>query len=132
MLKGNSNPRYNEVHIGTNCIRTCLLFKLLLPILTKSALSSLTGSVRVLWAGSVAIHTKAPQPDGMLADDAGRPTDTDVLPSYGQSKADNVFLIREYAKTTPQKKEWCMFASIWGTLGLTCNVIGVVSLLCLW
>jgi retinol dehydrogenase-12 len=102
MLKGSSDPRYNEVQIETNCIGPCLLFKLLLPILTKTAASSPTSSVRVLWAGSIAVQTNSPQPAGMVVDDTGRPKDTDVLSSYGQSKVGNVFLAREYAKATPQ------------------------------
>jgi len=102
MLKGSSEARFNEVQITTNCVGPCLLFKLLIPILCQTAASSPTGSVRVLWAGSVAVHTNSPQPSGMVVDDAGRPKDTDVLSSYAQSKVGNVFLAREYAKKTPQ------------------------------
>ena len=102
MLKGSNNPRHNELHIGTNCVGPCLLSKLLFPILTKTAASSPTGSVRVIWAGSVAIHVSAPKPGGMEADETGRPRDMDELLSYGQSKVGNVFLARMNAKTTPQ------------------------------
>ena len=102
MLKGSNDPRHNEVHIGTNCVGPCLLFKLLLPILTKTAAPSLTGSVRVLWAGSIAVEVNSPKPGGMVVDNAGRPKDTDELSSYGQSKVGNVFLARSYAKTTPE------------------------------
>ena len=102
MLKGSNDSRYNEVQIDTNCVGPCFLYKLLLPVLTKSAASSPTSSVRVLWAGSIAVHVNAPKPGGMEIDDIGRPRNTDVLSSYGQSKVGNVFLAREYAKTTPQ------------------------------
>ena len=102
MLKGSNDPRHNEVHIGTNCVGPCLLFKLFLPILTKTAACSSTGSVRVIWAGSIAIEVNAPKPGGMEVDDTGRPRDTDELSSYGQSKVGNVFLARTYAKTTPE------------------------------
>ena len=102
MLKGSSGPRHNEVHIGTNCVGPCLLFKLLLPILTKTAASSPTGSVRVLWAGSIGVEVTSPKPGGMVVDNAGRPMDMDELFSYGQSKVGNVFLARTHAKTTPQ------------------------------
>lgn len=101
MLKGSNDPRHNEVHIGTNCVGPLLLSKLLLPTLTKTAASSPTGSVRVLWAGSIAVHVSCPQPGGMEVDDTGRPKDMDELPSYGQSKVGNVFLARVLAKTTP-------------------------------
>ena len=102
MLKGSNDPRHNELHIGTNCVGPCLLFQLLLPILTKTAASSPTGSVRVIWAGSIGIEVNSPKPSGMKVDETGRPRDMDELSSYGQSKVGNVFLARSYAKTTPQ------------------------------
>ena len=102
MLKGSNDPQHNELHIGTNCVGPCLLFQLLLPILTKTAASSPTGSVRVIWAGSIAIEVNSLEPGGMEVDDTGRPRDMDELFSYGQSKVGNVFLARTYAKTTPQ------------------------------
>ena len=102
MLKGSNDPQHNEQHIGTNCVGSCLLSKLLLPTLTKTAASSPTGSVRVIWAGSIAVHVSSPKPGGMEVDDTGRPKDMDELSSYGQSKVGNVFLARAFAKTTPQ------------------------------
>ena len=102
MLKGCNDPRHNEVHLRTNCVGPWLLFKLLLPTLTRTATSSPTGSVRVLWAGSIAVEVNSPKPDGMVMDNAGQPKDTDELSSYGQSKVGNVFLARTYAKTTPE------------------------------
>ena len=102
MLKGSNDARHNEVHIGTNCVGPCLLFKLFLPILTQTAASSSTGSVRVIWAGSIAVEVNAPKPGGMEVDDTGRPMDVDELSSYEQSKVGNVFLARTYAKTTPE------------------------------
>ncbi|TVY55835.1 hypothetical protein LSUE1_G008335, partial [Lachnellula suecica] len=41
-------------------------------------------------------------PHGMEIDDNGKPKDTDVLSRYGQSKAGNVFLAREYSRATPE------------------------------
>lgn len=102
VLKGSNDPQHNELHIGTNCIGPCLLYKLFLPILTKTAASSLTGSIRVIWAGSVIIEVNLPKSGGMELDDTGRPRDMDELSSYGQSKVGNVFMARTYARTTPQ------------------------------
>jgi NAD(P)-dependent dehydrogenase (short-subunit alcohol dehydrogenase family) len=102
MLKGTNDPQHNEKHISTNCIGPCLLYKLLLPILTKTAATSPTGSVRVAWAGSIAIEVNAAKPGGMVLDDAGKPKDTNELTSYGQSKVGNAFLARHYARFTPQ------------------------------
>ena len=66
----------------------------------KTATSTLTGSVRVLWAGSSAVDVSSHKPGGMIVDNAGRPKNMDELFSYGQSKVGNVFLARTYAKTT--------------------------------
>ncbi|ORY02065.1 hypothetical protein BCR34DRAFT_89436 [Clohesyomyces aquaticus] len=102
MYHGNAEPRHNEIHIGTNCVGPSLLYKLLLPILTKTAASSPAGSVRVLWAGSLAVHVKSPKPGGMEVDEAGRPKDMDAMLTYGQTKVGNVFLAHTYSKMTPQ------------------------------
>lgn len=101
MFKGGKEPRYNDIHITTNCVAPCLLYKLLLPTLTKTAASSPTGSVRAIWAASLAVHVSSPQ-GGMQVDDSGKPKDQDEIMSYGQSKAGNVFLARTYADATPQ------------------------------
>lgn len=101
MLKGSGNPKHNDIHNTTNCVGPCLFYKLLLPTLTKTAASSPTGSVRVIWAASIAVQVNAPKPGGMEVDDTGRPKDTDELSSYGQSKVGNIFLAQHYAKTTP-------------------------------
>lgn len=102
MYHGNAEPRHNEIHLRTNCVGSSLLYKLLLPILTKTAASSPTGTVRVLWAGSIAVHASSPQPGGMEVDDIGRPKDMDAMLTYGQSKVGNVFLAHRYSKSTPQ------------------------------
>jgi retinol dehydrogenase-12 len=102
MFKGGKEPRYNEIHMETNCIAPCLLYRLLLPTLTKTAASSPTGSVRAIWAASIAVHVASPKPGGMEIDDIGKPKDQDEISSYGQSKIGNVFLARAYGKVTPQ------------------------------
>ena len=104
MLKGSNEPRQNEIHIMTNCVGPCLLYKLLLPILTKTATSAPTGSVRTLWAGSIAVEVNSPKPAGMVVDENGQPRDLDELSSYGQSKVGNVFLASLYGKETAQTR----------------------------
>jgi len=102
MLKGGQEPRHNEIHNATNCIGPCLLYNLLLPTLTKTAASSPTGTVRTIWAGSIAVHVSSPRPGGMEVDDTGRPKDQTEILSYGQTKVGNVFLASIYAMATPQ------------------------------
>ncbi|KUI62037.1 hypothetical protein VP1G_09163 [Cytospora mali] len=100
--KGSTDAHGNELQLGTNCLGHYLLYQLLLPILTKTASSSPTATVRVAWAASVAVNIAAPKPHGVILDDDGRPKDQGVKFNYGQTKVGNVFLAREFAKTTPQ------------------------------
>ena len=100
--EGSVDAQGNELQIGTNCLGPLLLYKLLEPILTKTAASSPTGSVRVTWAGSASLDLLSPKPGGMELDDDGRPKDKGVQPNYGQSKVGNLFLARHFAQAVPQ------------------------------
>lgn len=102
--KGSVDAQGNELQLGTNCLGSYLLYQLLLPLLSKTASdpSSPAASVRVLWAGSLAVQLGSPKPHGVVLDADGRPTDLGVWPNYSQSKVGNVFLARESARTTPE------------------------------
>ncbi len=65
----------NELQIRTNCLGAFLLYRLLQPILAKTAASSPEGSVRVTGAGSSALELISPKPHGMELEDDGRPKD---------------------------------------------------------
>ncbi|KAI0446711.1 NAD(P)-binding protein [Xylaria telfairii] len=100
--EGSIDAQGNELQFGTNCLGPYLLYKLLLPLLTRTASSSLTASVRVTWAGSVGVHVATPDPRGIVIENDGSPTDQGVKPNYVQTKVGNVFFAREFSKTTPQ------------------------------
>ena len=100
--KGSTDAQGHELQMGTNCLGPYLLYQMLLPLLSKTAASAPTASVRVAWAGSIVVHIAAPRPHGVALDDAGRPTDQGAKGNYAQSKVGNVFLARQLAKTTPQ------------------------------
>lgn len=100
--RGSVDAHGNELQIGTNCLGPCLLYRLLEPILVKTAASAPPGSVRVAWAGSIAIEVASPKPDGMEVDSGGRPQDKGAQHNYGQSKVGNLFLARAFARNTPQ------------------------------
>lgn len=100
--EGSLDSHGNELQIGTNCLGPCLLYILLEPILTKTASSSPTASVRVTWAGSSALDLRSPKPDGIEMDDTGRPKDKGTQLNYGQSKVGNLFLARKFALDTPR------------------------------
>lgn len=97
---GSTSTQGHELQLGTNCLGPYLLTQALLPLLTKTASSSPTASVRVLWAASIAVHVACPQPHGIIIDDDGRPTDQGIESNYGQTKVGNVFLARYFAKLT--------------------------------
>ncbi|KAI1261714.1 hypothetical protein F5Y18DRAFT_419457 [Xylariaceae sp. FL1019] len=100
--KGSVDAHGNELMMGTNCLGHYALYQLLLPILTKTAKSSPTASVRVAWAGSIAVQVSCPQPHGMVIEDDGKPKDLGLSDNYGQTKVGNAFFAREFAKTTPE------------------------------
>ncbi|CAG8960188.1 hypothetical protein HYFRA_00010667 [Hymenoscyphus fraxineus] len=100
--QGSTDAHGNELQVGTNCLGPYLLYQLLLPLLTKTASSSPTASVRVAWAASIAVHVDS-SPLGMVLDVDGRPKDDGVQhTNYSQTKYGNAFLARECAKATPQ------------------------------
>ncbi|KAF7926706.1 uncharacterized protein EAE97_010215 [Botrytis byssoidea] len=99
--KGSTSAQGHELQVATNCLGHYLLYQLLLPLLTNTVASSPTGSVRVAWAASIAIHVDSP-PTGILLNDDGSLKDVGVTANYSQTKVGNVFLARECAKTTPQ------------------------------
>ncbi|KAI0159882.1 hypothetical protein GGR52DRAFT_166109 [Hypoxylon sp. FL1284] len=100
--KGTKDSHGNDLQVGTNCLGPYLLYQLLLPLLSKTAASSPTASVRVTWAGSLAVHIAAPGPHGMALDKEGCPRDKGQETNYAQTKVANAFFAREFAKTTPE------------------------------
>lgn len=100
--KGSADAQGHDLQVGTNCLGPYLLYKLLLPLLAKTAASSPTGTVRVAWSASIAVHVATPNPDGMIIDEGGCPKDQGVSYNYSQSKVGNVFLARHCARSTPQ------------------------------
>jgi len=99
--KGSTDAQGHDLQVGTNCLGHYLLYQLLLPLLTKTASSSPTASVRVAWAASIAVHVAAPS-QGIIINNDGCPKDLGVATNYSQTKVGNVFLARECAKSTPQ------------------------------
>ncbi|KAJ4387334.1 short-chain alcohol dehydrogenase [Gnomoniopsis smithogilvyi] len=97
---GSVDAHGHDLQVGTNCLGPYLLYRLLLPLLTKTAASSTTASVRVAWAGSIAVQVAAPRPSGMVLDGEGQPTDQGIEVNYAQTKVGNVFLARAFAKDT--------------------------------
>lgn len=100
---GSKDAQGNELHIGLNCLGSCLLYMLLEPQLARTAAASSTGRVRVTWAGSVAIDVTSPKPHGIIMDDNGRPVDSGVEGNYGASKVGNLFLANEFSRRSTKQ-----------------------------
>jgi retinol dehydrogenase-12 len=87
--------------MGTNCLGPFLFTQLLLPLLKKTAASasSVPGSIRVIWTGSLAIQLGTP-PGGMDLEDLDCLKGRSQMYYYAQSKCGNLFLGSELAKRT--------------------------------
>ncbi|KAL5335523.1 hypothetical protein BJX70DRAFT_374943 [Aspergillus crustosus] len=97
--KGARTAQGHEMQIGTNCLGSHLLYLLLRPTLLTTAHTNPPGSVRVTWAGSVAIDVASHKPGGMLfspptADSPVLAPDTSIHPHnlYAASKTGNLYL----------------------------------------
>jgi NAD(P)-dependent dehydrogenase (short-subunit alcohol dehydrogenase family) len=85
-----------EYHIGVNSVAHVLLEKLLKPIMTETARSSPTNSVRVVWPASILCELAAPK-GGVRIDQLDTPS-TDINEHYSASKVANWFAASEFSK----------------------------------
>ena len=98
---GSKGAQGMDLTYQTNILGPFLFTKLLLPVLRRTAESEPKGTVRVSWAGSLAVVLQSPKggmvweegKDGDMLDDKG---DTALL--YGVSKAANYFFATEFGK----------------------------------
>lgn len=96
---GSKTAQSHELQIGTNCLGPFLLTKLLTPLMNDTASASPANSVRVTWAGSLAVDAMSPSPGGMtFSGGSGGPEVLGKESDYGQSKVGNVFLASESAR----------------------------------
>ncbi|KAK9463427.1 uncharacterized protein V1516DRAFT_24141 [Lipomyces oligophaga] len=94
---GSLSKQGYELQWGTNVVGHFLLNKLLTPILNETAMNSPAGSVRALWAGSLAHHA-GPKPYGINFEQIGKEgLSMGSSAFYAQSKAGNVILAAEFA-----------------------------------
>lgn len=85
-----------EAHMGTNCLGPFLLTKLLLPILLRTANSSLKASVRVVFATSSIIDMNGAPGGVSLAELVPGHYNKDKAWNYSASKAGNWLLASEF------------------------------------
>ncbi|KAI9872126.1 MAG: hypothetical protein M1830_002045, partial [Pleopsidium flavum] len=97
--KGSVTAQGHELQIGTNCLGHFLFTQLLYPTLKRTAATSPANTVRVAWAGSLAIDVSTPN-GGVDFDEKGDIKYTGQQSQYGVSKAGNLFLASEFGKRT--------------------------------
>ena len=88
-----------ELQVGTNCLGHFLFTQLLHPVLRQTAATAPANTVRVAWAGSVAIDVYSPN-GGVEFDEQGNVKYRNQKSAYGVSKAGNLFLASEFGKRT--------------------------------
>jgi NAD(P)-dependent dehydrogenase (short-subunit alcohol dehydrogenase family) len=93
---GTTTKQNIEGHVGTNCVAPLLFTQELLPQLQSAARSAASGSVRVIWTGSLMIETFAPK-GGIDFQSIEAKATTDPNKDYAVSKSGNLFLAVESA-----------------------------------
>jgi NAD(P)-dependent dehydrogenase (short-subunit alcohol dehydrogenase family) len=93
---GSLSVQGHEAHIGTNCLGSFLLTKLLLPMLIQTAKSSTKASVRVVFISSGIIDMNAPPGGVSLAELAPGNHSKDKARNYSASKAGDWLLASEF------------------------------------
>jgi retinol dehydrogenase 12 len=105
--KGSKGAQGMDLTYQTNILGPFLFTKLLLPILKRTAESEPKNSVRVSWAGSLAVDVQSPK-TGLIweKDKDGQETlahkDKNTV-AYGVSKAANYFFASEFGKRSGNK-----------------------------
>ncbi|KAL6904171.1 hypothetical protein GGI43DRAFT_421636 [Trichoderma evansii] len=94
----NRSKQYHEIMLAVNCFGPYLFTKLLHPVLESTAKSSPTGSVRVVWLGSLMIQLGAPKGGIDLDDLDYKKKWLDEMTRYSASKAGNLFIGSEWAR----------------------------------
>ncbi|MCJ1227333.1 hypothetical protein MMC12_003988 [Toensbergia leucococca] len=100
--QGSKTKQGYELQLGTNNLGPFLFTKLLLPLVAKTAKTSPTDSVRVVWVSSSAteVYTST---GGVHLDNLDYHKDESTRFKYGVSKAGNLFHGTELAKRTQKE-----------------------------
>src|ERR1700761_6048036 len=99
---GSKGEQGLDLTYQTNILGPFLFTKLLLPILKRTAADDPKGTVRVSWAGSLAVVLQSPKggmawKKGKDGEDTLDEKDANTF-SYGVSKAANYFLATEFGR----------------------------------
>ena len=100
---GSKTPTGHELQMGTNCIGHYALTELLKPILQQTAATAPPNSVRVTWAGSIAIDGYSPKGGVRFNEDGGVIVESNPTSNYSVSKVGNLFLAQQFAKEVEGK-----------------------------
>lgn len=97
---GSKSAQNHELQIATNCLGPFLFTKLLTPLLQSTAAlpDTTAGSVRVTWAGSIAVDLLSPTGGVTINDQGVFVSEGSKEKDYGASKAGNALLAAEFAR----------------------------------
>ena len=110
---GSTGAQGHELQLVTNTLGPFILSQCLLPLLKKTAASAPAGSVRVTWPGSVGVDVFSPTGGVTFDDNTGGPANLPRPDSnYGQTKACNLLLAKEFAKRYPLA-EYKIISNAW-------------------
>lgn len=91
---GSKGKQGHELQMATNCLGLFLFTQGLMPLLSRTAKGQSPGTVRVIWASSIAANTLSPK-GGVSMVNGEVQTFTDNQVNYGQSKAGNNYYAAE-------------------------------------
>ncbi|KAF2003775.1 NAD(P)-binding protein [Amniculicola lignicola CBS 123094] len=108
---GSLSAQGHEAHMGTNCLGSFLLTKLLLPVLVQTAKSLPKASVRVIFTSSGIIDMNAPPGGVSMAELAPGKHSQDKSRNYSASKAGDWLLASEFDRRLRNEGIVCMALS---------------------
>ena len=101
--RGSKTTQGYELQMGTNCLGPYLFSTFLKSILEHTASISPPNTVRVAWAGSLAIDASSPNGGVRIDEKGGARVENNTARDYGASKAGNLFLAQQFAEEIKDK-----------------------------
>lgn len=94
----------HDIQMATNCLGSHLLYSLLRPVLITTAKNSVPASVRVTWAGSIAVDTMAPKGGIQFIDGSNEPNIEPMNEQqiYAVAKVGNLWLANAHGRRDAQ------------------------------
>ncbi|KAI2602024.1 NAD(P)-binding protein [Hypoxylon sp. NC1633] len=96
--EGSKSAQGYELQLGVNCLGTFLFTKLLEPVLTNTAKTAPSGTVRIVWVASVAAESSWAPKGGVELNNLDYHEERPSWVKYAQSKAGLIYYATEFAR----------------------------------